>query len=331
MQHNLAAIPHLKQGGKMMKKRIIAGALVLCMAFGLSIGLTGCGTNEETGKGPISVSSMIDSEGAILGNMILTILKENGFETVDKLKIGTPDIQRKAIIADEVDIIIDYTGSGQYYGAMADTGTWSDSQKGYEATKSFDLAENNLYWLSPAPANNTEMFALNKAFAESNGIADMNDFADYVNGGGEVKLICSASFAENELGLLGYEKAYGFKLEKSQLIILNHGNTSEMLKALYAGTDGVNVSLVYGTDGSLDNMNMIAIEDPIGVPPVYLPTPIVRGEIIEAYPEIEDMFTAVFDTLTKENLQILNAKVAFGGEDPKKVAEDYLRDNGFIE
>lgn len=313
-----------------MKKKIIAGALVLCMTIAVSIGLAGCGTEDETVKGPITVASMIDSEGAVLGNMILIILKENGFETVDKLKIGTPDIQRKAIIAGEVDIIIDYTGSGQYYGAEADTSSWSDPQKGYEAARDYDLGENNLYWLSPAPANNTEMFALNKAFALSVDIVDMQDFADYVNGGGEVKLICSASFAENELGLLGYEKAYGFKLEKSQLIILNHGNTSEMLKALYAGTDGVNVSLVYGTDGSLDNLNMIALEDPIGVPPVYLPAPVVRGEIIETYPEIEEMFTAVFDTLSKENLQILNAKVAFGGEDPKTVAEDYLRDNGFI-
>lgn len=314
-----------------MKKRIIAGTTALCMVLIVSMGFVGCGTQEETGKGPITVASMIDSEGAILGNMIIALLEDNGFDTVDKLKIGTPDIQRQAIIGDEVDIIIDYTGSGQYYGAVADASVWSDAQKGYEATRDFDLAENNLYWLSPAPANNTEMIALNKAFAESNGISDMNDFADYVNGGGEVKLICSASFAENELGLLGYEKAYGFKLEKSQMIILNHGNTSEMLKALYAGTDGVNASLVYGTDGSLDNMNMIAVDDPIGVPPVYLPAPVVRGEIISAYPEIEGMFTALFDTLTKEALQTLNAKVAFGGEDPKKVAEDYLREQGLIE
>jgi osmoprotectant transport system substrate-binding protein len=153
MQHK----PRLKQGGKKMKKRIIAGILILCMTFAVSIGFAGCGTQEETGKGPITVASMIDSEGAILGNMILTILTENGFDTVDKLKIGTPDIQRQSIIADEVDIIIDYTGSGQYYGAVADATVWSDSQLGYEATRDFDLAENNLYWLSPAPANNTEM------------------------------------------------------------------------------------------------------------------------------------------------------------------------------
>lgn len=313
-----------------MKMRLIAWTLILCITLGISIGLAGCGNKEKTEKGPITVTSMIDSEGTILGNMVIAILRENGFNAVDKLKIGTPDIQRQAIIADEVDIIIDYTGSGQYYGAVADKSIWSDAQKGYEATRDFDLAENNLYWLSPAPANNTEMIALNRVFAKNNDIADMYDFADYVNGGGEIKLICAASFAENELGLIGYEKAYGFTLEKSQLIILNHGNTSEMLKALYAGTDGVNASLVYGTDGSLDNLDMIAVDDPIGVPPVYLPAAVVRGEIIETYPEVEGMFTEVFDTLTKETLQTLNAKVAFGGEDPKKVAEDYLKDKGFI-
>ena len=314
-----------------MKKRILTGILIGSMILATAIGSTGCGSQEQTSKGPITVASMIDSEGAVLGNMILIILQENGFDTVDKLKIGTPDIQRKAIIADEVDIIIDYTGSGQYYGAVADETVWSDPQKGYEATRDFDLETNNLYWLSPAPANNTEMIALTRAFAEENNIVDMKDFAGYVNSGGTIKLICSASFAENELGLVGYEKAYGFKLEKNQLIILNHGNTAEMLKALYDGTDGVNASLVYGTDGSLDQLDMIAVNDPIGVPPVYLPAPVVRGDVIETYPEIKGLFADVFDTLTKETLQTLNAKVAFGGEDPKKVAEDYLRENGLID
>jgi len=314
-----------------MKKRILTVVLILALTFGMAAGISGCGSDGDTAKGPITVASMIDSEGSVLGNMILAILEDNGFDTVDKLKIGTPDIQRKAIIADEVDIIIDYTGSGQYYGAVADQTIWSDPQKGYEATKDFDLAENNLYWLSPAPANNTEMIALTKDFAQQNNISDMADFANYVNSGGDVKLICSASFAENELGLIGYQKAYGFELDKSQLIILNHGNTAEMLKALYNGTDGVNASLVYGTDGSLDNMNMIALDDPIGVPPVYLPAPVVRGKVIEDYPEIKEMFSAVFETLTKETLQTLNARVAFGGEDPKTVAVDYLKEKGFID
>ncbi len=123
-------------------------------------------------------------------------------------------------------------------------------------------------WLTPSPANNTEMLAVKKEFADSNGLVTMNDFADYVNAGGEVKLICAAAFAENKLGLLGYQETYGFTLNKDQMIILSHGNTAEMLKALDEGTNGVNVSLVYGTDGSLQEMDMVLLEDPENVPPV---------------------------------------------------------------
>ena len=303
---------------------------IIAMLLMLTMVLAGCSSSETSNKGPIAIGTMIDSEGAVLGNMMLLILEDNGFEVTDKIGLGTPDILRKALLGGEVDLVIDYTGSGQYYGAVADEATWSDPELGYEATRAFDLETNNLYWLTPAQANNTEMLAVKRSFAEENGLKTMSDFADYVNGGGQVKLICSASFAENTLGLLGYQTTYGFTLTGEQLIVLSHGNTAEMLKALDEGTDDVNVSLVYGTDGSLSEMDMIILEDPENVPPVYLPTPILRGEVADAYPEVKDLFTEVFESLDVTTLQGLNAKVAFKGEDAKEVAQAYLEEQGFL-
>ena len=43
------------------------------------------------------------------------------------------------------------------------------------------------------------------------------------------------------------------------------------------------------------------------------------------------MFKNVFDTLTLETLQNLNAKVAYEGQEAKDVADTYLKENGFIE
>ena len=174
------------------------------------------------------------------------------------------------------------------------------------------------------------MLAVKKDFAAANNLKTMADFAAYVNGGGQVKLICSSSFAENTLGLVGYQEAYGFSLTSDNLIVLSHGNTAEMLKALNDGTDGVNVSLVYGTDGSLAEMDMMILEDEKNIPPVYLPTPVLRGEVAEKYPEIKDLFTEVFQSLDVVTLQGLNAKVAFGGEDGKDVAKAYLEEKGFL-
>lgn len=308
----------------MRVKKLLILIMVMVMV------LSSCTKAEEASKGPVTVATMIDSEGAVLGNVLLLLLEENGFEAVDKVGLGTPDILRKALMAAEVDLVIDYTGSGQYYGAVAEPSVWSDPTLGYEATRDFDKETNNLVWLTPAQANNTEMLAVKKSFADENGLKTMADFATYVNDGNAVKLICSSSFAENTLGLLGYQETYGFELTADNLIVLSHGNTAEMLKALNDGTNDVNVSLVYGTDGSLAEMDMVILEDPENVPPVYLPTPIIRGELAEEYPELNDIFTETFESLDVETLQMLNAKVAFSGEDAREVAKTYLEEKGLL-
>jgi len=157
----------------------------------------------------------------------------------------------------------------------------------------------------------------------------MPSFAAYVNKGGQVKLICSQTFADNQLGLVGLEEAYGFKLKKDQLIILASGNTAEMLKALSEGISGVNVSLVYGTDGALDTMQLLVLDDPLNIPPVYLPAPVLRGARLKEYPAIPEILKPVFDSLTLETLQSLNAEVAYKGRNAGDVALEYLEKMGF--
>lgn len=319
-----------------MRKKLITISLILSFTF--TAFLAGCagGQSQQKNagqareKGPVTVASMIDAEGAVLGKMMVLVLEDNGFKVNDKTEFGTPDILRKALLGKEVDLVLDYTGSGQYYHESKDSAIWSDAQKGYEMTKKLDREKNNLVWLTPAMANNTEMLSVKKDFAEQNNIRDMQDFAGYINKGGKVKLICSASFAESIRGLPGYEQAYGFKLKKDQLIVLSAGNTAEMLKALVEGTNGVNVSLVYGTDGALDKMNLYVIKDPKSIPPVYLPTPVLRGDLADQYPEIETVLKPVFQSLSLEKLQQLNSRVAFEGRDATSVAKEYLMANGFL-
>ena len=317
-------------------KNVRRVAIALVILLGLTLTVLGCESpsgsagGDADPKGPITVSSMIDSEGALLGQMMLLLLEADGFQVNDRTELGTPDILRQALESGEVDLVLDYTGSGQYYHDVEDTAPWSNAEEGYALTRQLDLEANDIHWLTPAPANNTEMLALRRPFAETHGIVDMYDFAEYVNAGGEVKLISSASFAENIKGLLGYEEAYGFTLRGDQMILLSAGNTAEMLKALVEGTNNVNVSLVYGTDGALEDMDITIIEDPKGIPPVYLPTPVLRGEMYEQYPEIEEILAPAFESLTREVLQDLNARVAFAGEAPRDTALEYLTTHGFL-
>jgi osmoprotectant transport system substrate-binding protein len=296
--------------------------------------LVGCTTEPiEEVKAPVTIATMLDSEGSVLGQMILQVLNANGIETVDRINFGTPDILRSALENGEVDLVVDYTGSGQYYHPedATDTTIWNDPVKGYEFTAQLDLEKKNIVWLTPSPANNTESIAVKREFSEENGIVNMEQLATYINAGNDFKLIASASFVENQLGLLGFEEAYGFKLTNDQIISLSSGNTAEMLKALSESTNGVNASLVYGTDGALDKLNLVVLEDSKHIPPVYLPAPVIRKEVLDIYPEIEALLKPIFESLSLEVLQKLNAKVAYDGEDAASVAKAYLEENNFIQ
>ncbi len=93
-------------------------ALSMALLLAASITLAGCGGAEEpvaassdtttTKKGPeVRVGSFLDAEGAVLGSMIIQMLEANGIQTVDKTKLGTPDVVRKALLEKQIDIQID--------------------------------------------------------------------------------------------------------------------------------------------------------------------------------------------------------------------------------
>lgn len=302
--------------------------------------LAGCGANDNVQDGesvdknpddPIILGSFVDTEGGILGNMILLALEDEGYTITNKVQFGTPDVHRKALLEEELHIGIDYTGNGQYYSEGFDEAVWGDAEEGYQSIKKYDQEENGLVWLQPAEANNTEMLAVKESFADENNLDSLEDFARYVNDGGEVKFITSQLFAEKEMGLLGMEKGYGFELESDQLIMLPHGNTAEMISALENGTDGVNVTLVYGTDGSLPDLNLKVLKDPLSIPPVFEPSAIVQEDVLEKYPEIGDIINSVFDTLDLETLQMMNKKVIVDGLSAEDVAREHLEEEGILE
>ena len=115
------------------------------------------------------------------------------------------------------------------------------------------------------------------------------------------------------------------------MILLPHGNTAETLKALADGTDGVNVALAYGTDGSLADLDLVLLEDILSIPPVYEPSAIIRKEVLDKYPEVQEIVESIFGLLNKENLQQMNKEVIVDGLSPRDVAETFLKENGILE
>lgn len=61
------------------------------------------------------VSSKIDTEGGVLGQMILQRLETGGIPVKIRLQLGSTSIVRSAIKAGEVDLYPEYTGNAVFF------------------------------------------------------------------------------------------------------------------------------------------------------------------------------------------------------------------------
>jgi osmoprotectant transport system substrate-binding protein len=278
----------------------------------------------------VVVASKIDTEGALLGNMLILMLENGGIATENRTEFGPTPMVRKAIAAGQIDIYPEYTGNGAFFFGLADDPLWKDPSKGYQKVRELDLKTNDIVWLTPAPANNTWAIAGRKDVANANKVYSLEDFARFVNDGGKVKLAGSEEFVNSPAALPAFQEAYGFTLRKDQLLTLSGGNTAQTEKAAARGVNGVNFAMAYGTDGQLAALGLIVLEDTKAVQPIYQPAPIVRKEILEKHPDIETILKPIFESLNLVTLQTLNARIQVEGLDAKEVAREYLKEKGFL-
>ncbi len=278
----------------------------------------------------VVVSSKIDTEGGVLGNIIKQILEDNDIAVEDRIQLGATPIMREAIVAGEIDIYPEYTGNGAFFFDRADEPIWNDAAEAYAAVADLDFETNRIVWLTPSPANNTWAVALRGDVAEANGLSTFTQFGEWVAGGGEVKLTASSEFVNSAAALPKFQEVYGFTLTPEQLVVLSGGDTAATIAAAAQQTNGVNAAMVYGTDGGIAPSGLVVLEDDQGVQPVYQPAPIIREEVLTEYPQIEELLKPVFEALTLEVLQDLNGRVQVGGEPAATVATDFLTQNGFL-
>ncbi len=274
---------------------------------------------------PVVVASKIDTEGSVLGQLILQRLEAGGIQVEDRLQLGATSIVREALLAGEIDLYPEYTGNGAFFFDMADSDVWHDAEAAFETVRERD-AENGLTWLAPASANNTWALSVRGDLAREHDLASLEDLADYLAEGGEFKFAASAEFVESPQALPAFQEAYGFELSDDQLLVLSGGNTASTMRAAAQQTSGVNAAMTYGTDGGLNALDLVVLEDTLGVQPVYQPAPVVRDEVLEAYPEIATLLEPIFAELDLATLQRLNGDVAVNGRDPRDVAADFLAD-----
>ena len=246
------------------------------------------------GPAPVVVSSKLDTEGALLGNVIAEVLRAHGVPVVDRIALGPTSLVRAALRAGQIDIYPEYTGNGAIFFHREEDPAFRDRARGLALDRKLDAA-NGIAWLDAAPADNTWAIARRgPPLAHANHLATLADLARYLNGGGALRLIASSEFVESPAALPTFEAAYGFHLRASQLLVLSGGDTSATERAAAQGISGVDATMAYGTDAALALLPLVLLGDPRSAETVYAPTPVVRQDVLDRVPGLADWLRPVF-------------------------------------
>lgn len=272
---------------------------------------------------PVVVSSKMDTEGTLLGNMIAEILRAHGVAVRDRIALGPTSLVRAALRAGQIDITPEYTGNGAIFFHRENDPAFRDRARGLALDRRLD-APNGIAWLDAAPADNTWAIAVAAPLAQANHLATLADLARYLAGGGHLRLIASAEFVESPAALPTFEAAYGFHLRASQLLVLSGADTSATERAAAEGISGVDATMAYGTDAALALLPLVLLGDPRAAETVYAPVPVIRQAVLDRVPGIAGWLRPVFARLTGPVLQRLAARIVADGVPAATVADDFL-------
>lgn len=269
------------------------------------------------------------TEQLIVGNLLKLLLEDRGYDV--KLFTGmSTTILRQALLAGEIDLCMEYTGTGWLVHAKM-TYAGESSEELYEKIKEYDK-QNGIIWLDPIWCNNTYTLAVRREFAEKYGLRTISDLAQFVKQReGRVKIAVTIEFATRPDGLAALEKLYGFTFDPGYVIAALPG---VHLQFLIRGD--VDVGTPFGTDPQIIEYDWVVLEDDKHFWPPYDLAPCVRSEVLAAYPEIEGILKELVAAFPKEPaaarraMAELNARVAIDGLDPEQAAHEFLVKHGLI-
>ena len=92
----------------------------------------------------------------------------------------------------------------------------------------------------------------------------------------------------------------------------------------------VDAGLVYTTDGRVKGFDLKVLEDDKGFFPSYAVTPVVRKDVLEANPGLEEALDTLSALLNNDVIATLNAQVDIDHKTPQQVARQFLQDKGML-
>lgn len=291
--------------------------ITLAVVFVLMIStlLTGCSSSNT-----ITVGSKDFSENIILGEIFAQLIEaKTDLKANRKLNMGGTFVNFEAIKSGQIDLYPEYTGTALTAQLKMDIIT--DSDEAYRVVSEEFDNQFDVKWLEPLGFNNTYTIAItNEAYEQY----DIETFSDLAAVSENFIFGAEHEFFDRQDGFDGLVKTYGMKFK---------GDPKKMnvsLKYQAIGNGDIDVTDAFATDGQIIQYNLKILKDDKNFFPPYYASPIIRKEVLEKHPELEQILNSLAGLIDDETMTELNYKIDVENQDVKEVAKEFLKEKGLI-
>jgi osmoprotectant transport system substrate-binding protein len=289
-------------------------SLCLWLAFALIL-LSGC---RQKGPDKIVIGSKFFTEQVVLAELLAQhIQARTGIPVERKTNLGGTLLVQKAMLAGELDLYVEYTGTALT--AVLNETPNGDSKNVYERVKKEYEERFGLEVTEPLGFENTFAMVIRGDDAKKLNLQKLSDITTLAP---KWRVGVGYEFLERPDGFNGLCERYGFRFREKPRVM--------DLGLIYRALVDHQVDVVAGnsTDGLISALGLIALEDDRHYFPPYDAVPIVRKATLERFPALRGALTELAGKVSASDIRKMNYAVDGMHQEPSAVVSEFRKAKG---
>lgn len=281
----------------------------------LAILAAGCGRDQRK----LVIGSKFFTEQVVLAELVAQHIEaKTGIPVVRKTNLGGTLLCHKALLAGELDLYVEYTGTAltavlsEVPGTDGSRAVYRRVKDGYNGRFGLQVAE-------PLGFENTFAMVVRGSDAEAGHLRKTSDLAAVAPAW---QAGVGYEFLERPDGFRGWSERYGLKFSKTPKVL--------DLGLIYRALVDKQVDIVAGnsTDGLIDALGLVVLEDDRHYFPPYDAVPVVRREALERFPALGPALAALGGKISAAEMRQMNRAVDSDQRDVAAVVRAFRESKG---
>jgi osmoprotectant transport system permease protein len=304
--------------GVRRRSRVLAGAgLAVLAALGLStVAATAAQVWGRGGQRPVVIGAKTFTEQYILSEILARhIAREAGSPTQVRASLGST-VAFDALRSGDIDVYVDYSGT-IWATVMRRETVGADRDQVLFEMEQYLTEEHDITLVGALGFENAYAMAMPRGTADRLGVTTISDLARHAGAlamGGDYEF-----FARPEWRAL--EEVYGLHFAERRSM-----DASLMYQAAAQGS--VHVISAFSTDGRIDALDLVVLEDDRQVIPPYDAVILAGPRLGREGPEVIAALQELSGAIDAASMRRMNLAVDRDGEDPGAVAHAFLERRG---